>query len=372
MNMRKIFGVIMIFILSLSITGCFNYKDINRVTFVTAAIMDIDPEENILLYLECIKPYRSANESSDRGKKTVSVGRGKTFLEAIRDVNKNASYKLNFTQNRALIFTENAAIKGIKKYVDLINRNQEFSVKPYLYIYYGQIEPLLAFGKEDDEYLGLYLDELTQKTKDTPRVITKDVNSYLTERIAGNGTALIGGIKFKEELGSNNLELFGGGILQHDELVKNIDVEDTLSYNIINNRIKTGTLEIKNPQSPNEFITLEIVGNKTKTDLEYDGNRLNLYKTINVTATIAESQDRLLIDNNIIELLKKNEKENMKQYVTNVFNKYKEESIDIFNINRLVEQKYPYLILEDTLGVTDLILNVDIDIEGTTKIKNTY
>jgi hypothetical protein len=28
--------------------------------------------------------------------------------------------------------------------------------------------------------------------------------------------------------------------------------------------------------------------------------------------------------------------------------------------------------LEDTIGITDLILNIKVDIEGATKIKNTY
>jgi hypothetical protein len=30
------------------------------------------------------------------------------------------------------------------------------------------------------------------------------------------------------------------------------------------------------------------------------------------------------------------------------------------------------LVLEDTIGITDLILNIKVDIEGATKIKNTY
>lgn len=372
MRFKKCILIIFAFTFTILTAGCFNYKDINKVTFVTAAIMDIDPDENVLIYLECIKPYRSTNESSDRGKRMLYTGKGKTYLEAIRDVNRTSAYKLNFTQNRALIFTENAANRGIKKHLDLINRDQEFLVKPYMFIYYGSIDPLLNYGQNDDEYLGLFLDELALKTKATPRVITEDVNEYLTARLGGNGVALLGGLKFKEELGATNLELFGGGILKNDTLVKNLDIEDTLSYNFLNDKVRTGTLEIKNPQAPTEFITLEILKSKTKTDIEYDGQRISLYKTIYLTVTIAESQGKLMIDENVIEHLKKKEKDNMKQFLTNVFNKYKNESIDIFDINRLIEIKYPNLVLEDSLGITDLILNVKVNIEGASKIKNTY
>ena len=372
MRLKKTILVVLISIFAFSAAGCYNYKDINKVTFVTAAIMDTDPDENVLIYLECINPYRSTNESSDRGQKVVYVGRGKTYLEAIRDVNRTSAYKINFSQNRALIFTENAVSKGIKKQIDLINRDQEFLVKPYMFIYYGPVDSLLSYGKNNDEYLGLFLDELTLKTKATPKVVTENVNDYLTERLSGSGVALLGGLKFKEEFGSSNLQLFGGGILKNDTLVKNLDVEDTLSYNFLTDRIRSGTLEIKNPQAPNEFITLEILKSKTKTDIEYDGQRINLYKTIYLTVSIAESQGRFIIDDNSIELLKKNEKNNMKQFLNNVFNKYKNEGIDIFEVNRLMESKYPSLVLDDTIGITDLILNVKIKIEGASKVKNTY
>lgn len=365
-------GLIIIITTAFSFTGCYNYQDINKVTFVTASIMDIDEDDNVLIYLECINPYRSTNESSDKGQKMIYVGRGKTYLEAIRDVNRTSAYKINFSQNRALIFTENAVTKGIKKHIDLINRDQEFLVKPYMFIYYGTVDSLLSYGQNKDEYLGLFLDELTLKTKATPRVIAENTNDYLTERLAGNGIALMGGLKFKEELGKSNLELFGGGILKNDTLVKNLDVEDTLSYNFLNDKVRTGTLEIKNPQAPNEFITLEILKSKTKTDLEYDGERINLYKTVYLTVTIAESQHRLVIDDTVIEILKRNEINNMKQFLNDVFNKYKNESVDIFEIDRLLERKYPNLVLEDTIGITDLILNIKVDIEGATKIKNTY
>lgn len=373
MKLRKyVTGLIIIITTAFSFTGCYNYQDINKVTFVTAAIMDIDEDDNVLIYLECINPYRSTNESSDKGQKMIYVGRGKTYLEAIRDVNRTSAYKINFSQNRALIFTENAVTKGIKKHIDLINRDQEFLVKPYMFIYYGTVDSLLSYGQNKDEYLGLFLDELTLKTKATPRVIAENTNDYLTERLAGNGIALMGGLKFKEELEKSNLELFGGGILKNDTLVKNLDVEDTLSYNFLNDKVRTGTLEIKNPQAPNEFITLEILKSKTKTDLEYDGERINLYKTVYLTVTIAESQHRLVIDDTVIEILKRNEINNMKQFLNDVFNKYKNEGVDIFEIDRLLERKYPNLVLEDTIGITDLILNIKVDIEGATKIKNTY
>ena len=114
----------------LFLVSCFNYRDINKVSFSTSIIFDTDDFGRSVVYVDCVKPYRSTNESSDKGKRIIYKGLGKTTLEALRDINLASSYELNYSQNRAYIFTERAAKEGIKKYTDLINNNQEFQIKP--------------------------------------------------------------------------------------------------------------------------------------------------------------------------------------------------------------------------------------------------
>ena len=74
--------ILMLLIISTTLVGCFNYNEINELTFVTSAVFDIDDSENVVLYLDCMKPYRNTNESSDNGKRIVYKGIGKTALEA--------------------------------------------------------------------------------------------------------------------------------------------------------------------------------------------------------------------------------------------------------------------------------------------------
>ena len=59
-------SLLIIIVLPLLLTGCFNYRDINRVTFSTSIIFDVDELGRTIIYLDCIKPYRSTNDSSDR------------------------------------------------------------------------------------------------------------------------------------------------------------------------------------------------------------------------------------------------------------------------------------------------------------------
>ncbi|WP_370774081.1 hypothetical protein [Clostridium sp.] len=81
-------------LLPLLLTGCFNYHDINKVTFPTSVIFDVNDLGQEYIYLDCIKPYRSTNDSSDKGRRIIYKGEGRTAMEALEDINRASSYKL--------------------------------------------------------------------------------------------------------------------------------------------------------------------------------------------------------------------------------------------------------------------------------------
>ena len=147
---RKLASIIFLIICSLILTSCFNYKEINQMTFATSVIFDKDENNNVIIYIDCVKPYRNAGDSSDEGKRMIFKGEGKTSLEAIRDISEISSNKLNFSQVRAYIFTEQVAQDGIKKHIDLINNDQQFGFKPYMFVYFGEISDILNIIGEDD------------------------------------------------------------------------------------------------------------------------------------------------------------------------------------------------------------------------------
>ena len=120
-------------------------------------------------------------------------GRGKTALEALRDVNVVSSNDLNFSQVRAYIFTEEAARKSVKKYLDLINNDQQLSFKPYMFVFKGDVKSLLDLTNDDEEYLGLYLNELIENNYKNGKVIKANVNDYLSHSLSYNNYSFMRG-----------------------------------------------------------------------------------------------------------------------------------------------------------------------------------
>lgn len=352
-------------LLPLLLTGCFNYYDINKVTFPTSVIFDVDDLGQAIVYLDCIKPYRSTNDSSDKGRRIIYKGQGKTALEALVDINRVSSYKLDYSQTRAYIFTEKAARKGIKKFLDLINNNSEFSMKPSAFVYYGDVEDLLKTVSTDEEYLGLFLNDLIGKERYNPKAVKSNINYYLSNTLMGSNTALLTSIALKENAIDKKIEIDGASIFKDNILVEKIDVENSLMYNLLMGTVKTGTLEVTNPQSKENFVTLEILDSSIKDTLNYEDGRFKLIKDINVEVSISEIQGNLIVDTSVLDYIKVNKQAYINGYAEFIFNKYKEKDLDIFDIKRMEEMYYPKEDIEDPLSITDLEVNTNLIIKGT-------
>lgn len=373
MNLKKVIvSFLSLVILLITFIGCYDYKDINRVTFVTSIIFDENDVGNIDIYLDCVKPYRSSNESSDKGRRVLYKGEGKTVLEAIKDINMYSSSKLDFTQCKGYIFTEKAAMGGIRKYIDIINKNQEFMIRPYMFVLFGSPDELLNEVTVDEEYLGVFIDDLVQRMNKSPRVVAINANEYLENRTNYGNLLVLGALSIREDVGEKRLELSGGALLKNEVLVRRIKAEEGMSYNLLKGDLKSGTLEVMNPQDPNTFITLDIKSAKTKTSISYDGENINLYKDIKLKCLIGESQSRLIVDEKLLSLLELEEEAILKQYLELFFENFKKSNIDIVNVGNLFYRKYPNEVIEkEPIEITNLKLNIDIEIDGTTITGNT-
>ena len=160
--------------------------------------------------------------------------------------------------------------------------------------------------------------------------------------------------------------------MRNDVMQEKIDIIDGLTYNILEDKVKTGTLEIVNPQMEEGFITFEILKNKTKTKIEYNGDRVLLTKDVNMKVTLAEAQGRFIVDKQSLQLIEDTTELRIKEYLQAFFDKYNKKNIDILGVERMLEIKYPGLVKEDILSILDVDIKVNLDVEGTSNTRNSY
>ena len=368
---KNIVKVLIFILLSSSLCGCFNYRDVNRVAFVTAILFDVDKDKNIIIYLEAFKPFRSASSASEKGQRLLFKGIGKTIFEASRNINLKSSFIINYTQNRALIFTKNAAEFGIDKYIDLLERDQEFLVRPYLYIYTGEPEELMNLKIEAEEYIGIFLNDLIQNVGVSSRAVNITLAEYLLKRTLPSKTTVLTTIDIDHEGLSKVIQINGGAIIKDDKLVEIMSRDQGQAYNFLNNTVKRGTLEITNPDEPDSYITLEILKSKTKSKIEFEGERIKLKKDIKIKVSIGEVQGELKVDSEKLSKIKENSEYNIAKYSKMVFEGFKNKNIDIFEVKQELNRKYPKIEIPDNyMYLTDIDINVEVFVEGSNSILN--
>ena len=367
---RRLASIIFLIICSLNLTSCFNYKEINQMTFATSIIFDKDENNNVIIYIDCVKPYRNAGDSSDEGKRIIFKGEGKTSLEAIRDISEISSNKLNFSQVRAYIFTEQVAQDGIKKHIDLINNDQQFGFKPYMFVYFGEVSELLETIGNDDEYLGLYLNDLVQNNIGNGKIISENVNDYISNSFNKDNINIITAIEIKDDIVDKKIQLNGGAVIKDNKMIKKMEPSEVLSYNLLMKPVTEGTFEIQNPSEPDKFVTLDILEKNQSTKVNIKNNNIIINKNLDIRVSVGEIQGKLIINNEVLNIMKNTQEEKIKNYLENLFNDYKKEGIDLIGVNRLMEEKYPHNNIENFVQKSNLNVNVNIIIEGSSLVKD--
>ncbi|MBM7614814.1 Ger(x)C family spore germination protein [Alkaliphilus hydrothermalis] len=353
---------------SLLLTGCFSYRDINKVIFVTAVIVDINEDDEYVLTVEGFHSYRSNQTNAEQGEKIFLQSKSKSVYEAARQFNHKASYKVDYTQNKAFIVTERVARRGIKPIMDILERNQELILRSYTLVTTESPQDIVDYEIKQNEYIGLYLDELMENPFLVKQHRLDRVNQYLNYRIMEDRTHILSILQLEKNPVSTNLMAEEGAIMQDDVMVGRLSQSEMKFYRYLQNRIDRALISIPHIEDKEKLISVDTIKNKTKTEIEYDGEKILLKKKIYIRTIFGETQSPLIFTKENIEKVEESVERTIKDNCMALFAKMKEEGFDIFQITELMERKYPNLDLEDPLSITQLQLEVEHQLEGSTNI----
>lgn len=359
----------LIIVLCLLTSGCFSYRDINKLLIVVTTIIDVDENDNIIIYLEVFKPYRSEQIAGGKGQRLIYKSKGETIFEAIRDLNLGTSLKMNFTQNKVLIFTKRAAEKGLDNFIDFLNRDQEFVLRQYMYIYEQDPEELLGIILPEEEYIGIYLYEIPiNQAASAKRYVTR-IDDYLNNRLIGNKVDVLPVLILSKDHLDSKLRLYSTAVFKEGKMIGEMSFDETAIYNLLHHSLRAGTLLVKGKNG--NIMTLEIVGSKVKTNLIYDGTNVKLIKDISIRTTFASTKKEIkLNDPTFRDELIKGEEKVIENKCMKLFESWKEKGTDIFKIQDKFERSYPKekLEVEDIIEITNLEVNVKLTLEGSSDV----
>ncbi len=340
--MKKLSIFIALIISIIFLTGCWDYSEIEDLAIVAGMAIDIDANGSYIINVEIvdIKPTTTGIDLAP----IIIETRGETVFEALRNIISTSLKRIRWSHASYVVVSKEVAEQGLSSLLDWIARHPEARLTLHILISReNTAKEVILKEKEFSKIRALEFEKFV------------DSSEYLSKFPHVEVYELINKIENKDNypiLPTTNLininnevysQMEGSAYFIKDKLAGFFDPMETMKYLLIVNKLKKGVLVIPMNEENNDKVSLDILKNNTKIDIDFkDENVLITVKT-NTVVSIAEVRDgrnysnikgRKLLQEHA-EAYLENE---IKTFIQNV---QEDPGIDVFSFGDKIKKNHP-------------------------------
>lgn len=250
--MRKI-KFILITIVILTATGCWQYRELNDLALVSAIGIDKE-KDDYLVSIQVINVKKQTKDFSggDESPVTVYEGKGKTLGEALNKIALESPKELYLGHINMVVVGEETAKEGIREYIDFLLRDREVrKIYPFIIAKEAKAIDVLKVLTTIETLPALNLTSIIANSEKANGTITNRTFDnvlmclYVRGRHAGvTAVEIIGEVKDGENtkntattIPKTKLVATGPAVLKDDKLVGYLSDKEGLGYNFIRSRV---------------------------------------------------------------------------------------------------------------------------------------
>ena len=332
MKKIRIFLIIMLAMtISVLLTSCWNYREIDKLAIVTGVAVDKDTNGQYILTAEIAKV------SGGRETKTISevvTMKGRTMFDAVRNGISITGKRLYWSHSKALILSKEVASEGMIKVIDWYIRDAEPREDVNVLISEGASAKEIFEGQGTTEDIRSFtLNEVEKNQEKLSNAPTTDILKYGIESQTKGISTLIPTIVLKKTDNKLAPQVIGTAIIKNDKLAGFLNGEETKDLLFIRNEVKGGVLVGGTQENAAAtYISLEILKNETKVTPIIDGINIKINLDIDTTVAINEIDSREnVIDEDGRTKLEQSIERKLKEQVESLIKKIQSEyDADIF------------------------------------------
>lgn len=341
---------IILFIICLTICGCNDYAELNKLSIVTAAAIDKNKNKYEVTLLIANSPKQDTSAKEGEAKTTVYKAKGKTIAEAIKSIDLKTPKQLYFSHINVVVISEEIGKEGFLKIADWLIRHPQTRNRFYLIgINKDKASDVLKIISPLESFPSQSIATLIESNKNGSKIGNSASYSNFIGKILEtgiepimptiniNGNPKKGAKQENVETAEPNTYLSLGNlaIYKGDKLIKTSTKKESEIIQLINNEIKELLTNIKYKNN-----NANIFSNNLKTKIRLKNpNSIDIY--VKGTGTIYEISGPININKNIKKIEKKwnnKIKKDIKKTITIIKKEYKS---DIFGFGNLIYKNYP-------------------------------
>lgn len=376
--------IILSLIILFTLSGCWNYKELNEYSIVSGVAIDKKGDEYETSILISNSPKNNSSDSNaSETQVVVYSGKGESIFEALKDIGLISPKELYFGSFSVLVLSEEVAKDGINNVVDFFVRypnarknfyvvlSKDTKAKDTLKI----MTPLTAFPSQN-------ITDNVRSTTNLQGIISSINFNDLLSTVLRDGIELtVNCIKVegdeKEGSSKENLEssepetytkLGNLGIFKGDKLITWANHDESLGINIINNKISEMFFGLEYEDG---YVVIDSTSFSSEVSIELKNNKPVVNINLSGEARIIEVKGYVdLKDSKVIEELQKKTNKKIKKQVNKAIDLAIENETDILGFGQMFYRKYPNYYNSVKKEWNSNLDNIEINIKSNLTLKN--
>ncbi|MBQ2947148.1 MAG: Ger(x)C family spore germination protein [Bacilli bacterium] len=376
--------IILNLILLLTLTGCWNYNELNDYSIISGVAIDKSEDEYEMSVLISNSPKSNSSESnSSESQVVVYSGKGNSIFSALKQIGLISPSELYFGSFSVLVISEEVAKEGINNAIDFFVRypntrknfyvvlSKDSKAKDTLKI----MTPLSSFPSQQ-------ITDNVKTTTELQGIIASTNFNDLLSTILSDGSELsincieiIGDIEEgsnKENIESSEpktyTKLGNLGIFKGDKLVDWANRNESLGINIINGATKEMFLDIEYQDG---YVVIDSTSFSSDVSIELKNKKPLVNIDLSGEARIIEVKGNIdLEDSKVIEEIQKEANKKIKKRVKQAINLSTLNKTDIFGFGQMFYQKYPKYFNKQKDNWNENLGKLEININSSLMLKN--
>lgn len=284
---RMFLLVLIIIMLSMLTAGCWNYREIDKLSIVAGIAIDKGTNEKYEITVEIIRI--SAGKDNKMTSETLSV-EGKTLFDTVRKIISISGKRLYWSHNKVVILSKAIASEGVSEALELYNRDAETRQDVHIFISKEDTAKEIFSGQQTTEnILSFALDEILDNDVSLSKAPVIDLLTYDIQSQSKGMSPTIPVIGLVNADDKRVPQIMGAAIIKENKFAGFLDGDETKDLLFIRNEIKGGVLteEMQTDGQPT-LISLEIFNNRTDVNPSVQDNDIAMNVNIDTTVAVDE------------------------------------------------------------------------------------
>lgn len=365
---KKFFSLTLSIILTISLTGCWDYRDINKKNILLAVGLDYtDGNYRFVVETAQIRVLGQKERIEQKEHTKLEYGEGIHYAEARRELEHRDSFPIFLGTVRAVIFDEEAAKEGIETYISRMKKIPGYRKTTLIVVSKEKTDKVLSVEPNNDITAGFMVDNIVNNVEKDGRGIYKDVGDIMIDIAFGKIGYVLPYIEVKDE----RIHYLGAAVMKDSKMIGNISAEQGGFNGLVAILLKHPNVRnvIAYPNDPKNLIYFEtkIKNKNIKTD--YVDEKVNIDINLKASSKLLFQYYIKPIDDNIKLEIEQMISKQIKESIENIVDRSQNEfQCDILNFGKYFRYQNP-----KTYRKIDWIKQyplADINVNVDTKITN--